>query len=259
VTVLHRFLGTWPRRLLALAGSAAIAWVVSQTLPALWHETSERTGLAGSPVRIDLVSNPDLLEKFDPFHNPQFVIARPIESIGAPPNGASEKGRYEWAKAMGGIGAFATVLRLVIRGRSSSPVVLNRLQVEKVDEKEPRRGTLLTYLGQGGGQAVRFFEINLNRDPPSLRYMAEGGGDSTPFPYRVSRQEIEVFDVYAFTLGRHDVLWRMHLSYTADDKQGTLVVDDHGRPFETTAVAFRSQHPFAWFKGKWRDMNRPCC
>jgi hypothetical protein len=54
----------------------------------------------------------------------------------------------------------------------------------------------------------------------------------------------------------------LRLDYTSADKQGTMVFDDQGRPFETRAVAERNawhelgkktpapQRGYGWFKGK---------
>ena len=92
-----RLIATWPRRVAALAASAIVGWVVTQTLPALWEETAEKTGLAAAPVQVDLVMDPDALTKFDPAHNPEFVVRRPIREIGPPPSGDEERGRFSWA------------------------------------------------------------------------------------------------------------------------------------------------------------------
>jgi hypothetical protein len=265
---LAKLLGTWPRRVGALAGSAALGWIVSQTLPALWQETSKRVGLVPKPVQVVLVSQPDVIKSLDSIENYEFVVRRPIASVGAPPHGSSELGRYNWGKSMGGIDAGSTVLRLVIRGRSDSPVILDNLEVEVADARPPLRGTLVSYLGQGAGEPVRFFEINLDHQPATVKYLQKGE-DTAVFPYRVSKTDVEVFDIYAYTL-RHDVRWRLRLDYTSADKQGTMVFDDQGRPFETTAVAERNawhelgektpapQRGYGWFKGKWVEFA-VCC
>jgi len=260
---LRSIVSTWPRRVGALVGSAALAWVISQTLPALWRQTSERTGLAPAPLQVALVTNPDVITTLDSIENYQFVVPGGINSVGPPPNGTSERGRYAWAKRMGGVDALSTTLRLVIRGRSDAPVVLNNLEVETVEARPPLAGTLVSYLGQGAGEPVRFFEIDLDRSPAAVKYFKRGG-QVVLFPYSVSKTDVEVFDIYAYTL-RHDVRWRLRLNYTAADKQGTITFDDHGRPFETTAPADPSswhelggkppspQRAYGWQDGKWME------
>ena len=100
---------------------------------------------------------------------------------------------------MGGVDAFATVLRLVIRGRSEAPVTLHGLEVEIVARRPPLAGTLLTYDGQGAGQEVRHFKIDLDEQPPIVASVSDKGSEEVPFPYRVSRTELEVFDIFAFS------------------------------------------------------------
>jgi hypothetical protein len=230
---------------------------VAQFAPALWEETSERTGIAPASLQVEVVMDPDLIETIDDIHNPEFIVQRPITEVGPPPNGEDEEGRYRWAKEMGGVDAFATVLGLVIRGRSEAPVTLHGLDVEVVTRRPPLAGTLLTYTGQGAGQEVRIFEIGLDEEPPSVNIANEAGGtEAVPFPYRVSRTELEVFDIYAFALEDY-VEWRLRLAYTDDEGAGTLVIDDDGQPFQTTATGgsdpLPGQDVYFWYDGTWVD------
>ncbi len=202
------------------------------------------------------MKDPDLIETTRRFHNPEFIVQRPIAEVGAPPNGEEKEGRFRWAREMGGIDALATVLRLVIRGSSDAPVTLHSLDVEIVSRRPPLEGTLLTYDGQGAGQAVRYFEIKLDEPTPTVTYVADEGEEATHFPYRVSRTELEVFDIYAVSVQEH-VQWRLRLAYTDDEGEGTVVIDDDGKPFETTAHGgsepLPGQHAYFWRDGAWAD------
>ena len=251
-SALHRSLATWPRRIGALISSALIAWAVAQFAPALWEETSERAGIAPASVQVELVMDPDIIQPDN--HNPEFVVQRPIAQVGPPPTGEEERGRYRWAKEMDGVDAFATVLRLVIRGRSEAPVTLHGLEVEIVERRPPLGGTLLTYEGQGAGQAVRYFEIDLDLEPPTVTWLDQEGVERVLFPYRVTASELEVFDLYAVTL-QHDVRWRLRLSYTDDEGAGTIVIDDDGQPFRTTARLQGSseQRAYFWREDRWLE------
>jgi hypothetical protein len=260
-SALRGALATWPRRIGALVGSALLAWAVSQFAPALWEETSERAGIAPGSLQVEVVTDPDLIETLDPLHNPEFLLERPIAEVGPPPNGEEERGRYRWAKEMEGVDAFATVLRLVIRGRGEAPVTLHGLEVEVVERRPPLPGTVLTYDGQGAGQVVRFFEIDLDAKPPVATYSGAQGGEETLFPYRVSAGELEVFDIYAFTF-ESDVRWRLRLAYTDDEETGALVIDNHGQPFETSATStaehrVEGQRAYYWAQsGVWAEAIR---
>jgi hypothetical protein len=259
-------LSTWPRRIGALALSAAVGWVVTQTLPALWQETSDRAGLTPAPVQVDLVLDPDVLLTLDAVHNPEFVIRRPIEQIGPPPQGESERGRYRWAKAMGGVDALQTVMRLVIRGRGSEPVILHSLEVQKVAVADPLPGTLVSYFGQGAGAAVRYFDIFLDEEPARVQFIGRNDAPAVLFPYQVSGTEVELFDLRAVTL-RSDVKWRLLLHYSSAGKNGTITIDDRGQPFETTAFGTATeweeqgrtgtppQVGYGWAQNAWWDLR----
>jgi len=261
----RRALGTWPRRVGALAGSAVVGWVVSQSLPALWQNASEKVGIAPAPLQVSVVRDPDLITTLDAVVNYMFVVRSPIESVGAPPSGEFERGRYPWGKSLGGVDALYTPVRLVIRGRSDAPVILESLDVEVVRKGAPIRGTLVGYSGQGAGQPVRFFDVDLDRTPPSVSYL-KNDTEEVLFPFRVTRSDVEVFDIAAHTV-RHDVRWRLRLHYAAADEQGTMTFDDRGRPFETTAPDGPSdvggigpppppkQRTYAWIDGRWREFG----
>ena len=238
----------------ALAAASAVGWIVTQTLPALWSETAAQTGLAPAQVQVDVVMDEDVLTKFDAAHNPEFVIQRPIDEIGPPPNGDEERGRFGWAKSMGGIDAYSTVLRLVIRGRSEEPVILHGLEVEKVAEP-PLTGTLVSYFGQGAGQVVRFFDIDLDQEPAKVDFIDRGNEPAVLFPYRVTSSELEVFDIHASTLKSH-VKWRLRLRYSAAGKDASMTIDDDGRPFETTSGDAAQR--YGWLNGRWCDGGPEC-
>jgi hypothetical protein len=220
--------------------------VVTQTLPALWQETSDKVGLTPAPVQVDLVQDVDLFHTLDALFLPEFVIRKPIEEIAIPPNGDVREGRYRWAKALGGIDAGQTVMRLVLRGRSGEPVILHSLEVEKVAVAPPLEGTLVSYFGQGGAAAVRYFDVYLDEQPAKVEFIGLNDTPTLLFPYRVSDTDVEIFDLRAFTR-RSDVKWRILLHYSAAGKEGTITIDDHGKPFETTAIATATQ---------WQEQGR---
>src|SRR6476620_8187263 len=65
---------TWPRKMLAVVLTATLGWVVSQTLPAAWRETSERAGLAPSAIHVDVITDPDVIQTLDGLQNPEFIV-----------------------------------------------------------------------------------------------------------------------------------------------------------------------------------------
>jgi hypothetical protein len=244
---------TWPRRIAAIVATAMLGWVVTHTLPTLWEKTAEKTGLGTDPVQVEVLTDPESFDTFDQMRLPTFVVQRTIEQVGPPPSGEDSTGRFRWAREMEGIDATSTVLRLIIRGSAADPVILNNLEVEELATGPPLAGTLLSYFGQGAGQAVRSFKVDLDADPARAKFLDQGGQAAVPFPYRVSSSEVEVFDVYASTLKSH-VKWRLRLHYSAAGKDGTLAIGDRGRPFETTAET--AADFYGWLEGRWQGLPR---
>ena len=93
-----------------------------------------------------------------------------------------------------------------------------------------------------------------------MKYLLNGN-EKAAFPYRVSQSELELFDIYAST-SRNHIAWRLRLHYTAEDGQGSVVIDDGGEPFRTTAMASAAfwegrgpppQAAYYWRAGRWWD------
>jgi hypothetical protein len=69
------------------------------------------------------------------------------------------------------------------------------------------------------------------------------------FPYKVSESDPEVFFVTAHTSG-HDVRWYLELDWSSGSRSGTVRIDDHGKPFRTSAAG---KDYYGWMLGgtKW--------
>jgi hypothetical protein len=263
---LRGLVATWPRRIGALVGSSVLAWAVGTYVPKLLDEGTKAAGLGPGVLAVDVVTDVDLIDDTKHPHVPEFVIAKPIEEIGPPPNGEFEEGRYAWAHGQGGVDALESLVRFVVRGETADPVVLTGLRVEIVERGPPLAGTLLSYFGLGAPAAVRFFEIDLDVEPPRAKFIGDDEQETTLFPYRVSDSELEIFDVVARSL-RSDVSWRLRLDYVAKGEQGTTTIDDDGKPFRTTArhdvdfldFAGSSGPPrqigYGWLDGRWQELT----
>ena len=55
------------------------------------------------------------------------------------------------------------------------------------------------------------------------------------FPYRVSAEDPEVLLVDA-TTQNYDARWYLELAWSSQGRTGTIRIDDHGRPFQTTST-----------------------
>jgi hypothetical protein len=227
-----QLVGTWPRRIGALAGSALVAWAVSAFAPPLWQHASTKVGLAPAPVQVSVLADPDRIGRTDLRGAPEFVLRKPAAAIGAAPSGDNADGRWAWAHAQGGVDATQTVVRLVIRGQDK-PVVLDNLRIQILSRGRPLRGTLASYTGLGSATVPRTFYIDLDSTPAKVEHVNSRGEDDTAFPYQVSPSDIEVFDLVAQT-AFHDVTWKVLLDYSSSAGTGTMTV---GGPFHTTARA----------------------
>ena len=55
------------------------------------------------------------------------------------------------------------------------------------------------------------------------------------FPFQVSGSDSQVPDVDAHSADR-EIDWNLSLVWSCGDQQGTLTVDDHGKPFRTIGL-----------------------
>jgi hypothetical protein len=219
-----------------------------------WRGVEETVGTADAPVQAVTITDVDRFDS-DVVHVPEFVVPRPVGQIPPPPNGASEEGRWSWAHDLGGVDAASSLMRVTVTGRESAPVILQGLRVRVDERRPPLRGSLISYLGLGAPQSVRYVEVDLAVDPPTWRFVGEGGEAEDHFPLRVSASETEVFDVQVLRV-RGDVAWHLELEYTADGEQGVARIDAGGSPFRTTEVHAGAQEFFAWEDGRWTAFER---
>lgn len=227
-------LGTWPGKLAALVLTGIIGSGIAYAFGAnFWHGVSKRIGTAAPPLRVQVITDPDQFRS-GVVDLPEFVIRRPIGEIPAPPSGNDSAGRYAWAHRLGAVDAGESVVRLTLSATSGAPVILQNARLVVVGRHPPiRDGAFISYAGQGAPQSVRYFDANLDRQPPELQYIGSRGGPEARFPLKVTEAESEIFDVYAHTEACL-CAWVVDLTYTADGEDRTVRVDDHGRPFELT-------------------------
>jgi hypothetical protein len=153
-----------------------------------------------------------------------------------------------------GVQADGDAVTLTVRGRSGDSVVLESMWAEIVARRPAVRGVLLPTLCEGD-LTPRFFGVDLTRPAPSaVGKPGRRGGEilaAPEFPFEVNNNDPEQF-VVAAASPTEDVSWRLHLVWTAGDQRGESVVDDHGRPFRTTALsAITATMCVSWDEGGW--------
>jgi hypothetical protein len=221
---------------LVLAGiAAAVTGIIASGITSGAHRVKHAFEKTPAPVGFTLVD----VKRPSKFGTGHYVFTRPIESIPFPTKSEGDL-RYittwdAWARRHGGVEADRTFVRFVVEGNTPLPVVLTGLTIDVTGRAPAPKGVHIAPFG-GGPVGVRYFDVNLDRDPPTVgsvpaEFTKEPAID---FPYRVSQTEPEVFSIAAET-AKCDCRWRALLHWVYKEKNGVTVIDDHGRPFRTVS------------------------
>ncbi|WP_371788309.1 helix-turn-helix domain-containing protein [Streptomyces griseoaurantiacus] len=179
-----------------------------------------------------------------------FLLDRRPENVPPPP---TEQQVVGWITPFGGVAADSQMVSLTLQGTGEETVVLRELHVRVVSSNPPLNWSKYAMgVGCGGGVNTRSFDVSLDQGNP-LAMPVAGQRD---FPYKVSESDPEVFFVNAHTSG-HDVRWYLELDWSSGDRSGTLRVDDHGKPFRTSAGE-RSYYAYALTgDAGWERVDNP--
>ena len=141
----------------------------------------------------------------------------------------------QWAMRQDGVIAEDQAVRVVLRGREASPVIINGVAARIVSTQKPRSGWFNAWDGCGAAVETREIHIDLSQNPPSTSWYDKDGSEMSPLTLQVNSTDHEVLDVFAHT-AREEVQWVLEVSYTSAGKDGVLQIDDHGKPFVVTAL-----------------------
>ncbi|MFJ8150451.1 helix-turn-helix domain-containing protein [Streptomyces sp. NPDC096048] len=191
-----------------------------------------RPGTA-SPSREALADGPALAVSTNPYHwdvpcEHAFLVDRSPQNVLPPP---AQRDAVGWATTYGAVSANRQMAVLTVQGTGEETVVLHDLHVRVVSSK-PALDWKQYVMGNGcgGGVTPKSFDVALDLGNP-LAMPVSGQQD---FPYTVTESDIEVFNVNAHTSG-HDVSWYLELEWSSGHRHGVMRVDDHGKPFRTSA------------------------
>ncbi|MFE7562740.1 helix-turn-helix domain-containing protein [Kitasatospora sp. NPDC057500] len=167
-----------------------------------------------------------------------FLSTRTPGQVAAPPDNPADVDG--WAAAQQGIPGGHLRLQLTAQGADATPVVLHAAYVQVVSTRPAPKGNAYTPgSGCGGALTPAAFAVDLDSSAPRVTPVPglddTGGPATSNFPYRVSATDPQVLNIDAGTASQ-DVTWYLDLVWSSGDRQGRLRVDDHGRPFRTTAV-----------------------
>ncbi|MFD8073840.1 helix-turn-helix domain-containing protein [Streptomyces sp. NPDC059718] len=180
-----------------------------------------------------------------------YLIDRPPADVPPPP--VSQDARA-WATALGAVHGGTTIVEATIRGRGSTPVVVQALHIRVVERRDPLRWSSYSMdNGCGGALTPAEYAVDLDAARPQPR--PRDGSDSehvlpaVRLPYQVSAQDPLVLRVHARTV-RCDCDWFLELEWSAGGLTDTVRIDDGGRPFRTSGVKGRPEYGY-WSSGGW--------
>ncbi|MFC7219580.1 helix-turn-helix domain-containing protein [Streptomyces polyrhachis] len=205
-------------------------------------KTPKKTG-GPAPLHVNVLSN-----NWDSPCDQWFLMDKPPAEVPPPPT-TQQAGA--WASVLGGVPADRLRLQLTAQGDSAQTVVLHALYVHVVGKRPAPPGNVYTPgSGCGGMLEPASFAVDLEAAEPRPKPVAgmadDGSKVSSDFPYKISADEPQVLSVDAGSVSR-DVSWYLELVWSSGDREGTIRIDDHGRPFRTIGVKDR---PAYYYDGK---------
>ncbi|WP_406014454.1 helix-turn-helix domain-containing protein [Streptomyces sp. NBC_00984] len=181
-----------------------------------------------------------------------YVLDQKPNDVPPPPPPQDTRG---WARALGGVDGGDMLLEVTVQGKSGQAVVLNGLHVRTLSRKAPLAWSAYS-MGEGCGSGItpQSFDIDLDDGRPTLTPVAGQQGDvrvpPKNFPFRVSSTDVEVFDLNAHVEG-HDVSWYLELEWSSGGREGTLRIDDGGKPFRTSSIKARPEYRYQYDTAQW--------
>ncbi|GAA3945350.1 hypothetical protein Aau02nite_89030 [Amorphoplanes auranticolor] len=167
-----------------------------------------------------------------------YLITKPVADVGAIPEGRDPQDWVAWSAEQGMPTASRSRIQFTVRGRSNAAITLTRVRVTAIDRSVPLAAPWL-HVGCGGERALRWFNADLDADPPRVTtdYDRDAANDDDPperrtpirFPYTVSLEDPESFEVSAYTVDC-DCVWQIELDWNSGEHHGTHMVGDAGKP-----------------------------
>nr|WP_324786465.1 helix-turn-helix transcriptional regulator [Streptomyces sp. H51] len=195
---------------------------------------------------------PPLTAKAEPYTwespcSQRYLINQPAAKVPPPPIGDDATA---WVAAVGAVSSGEQYVTLTVQGTGRQTVVLERMTVRTAGKRSPLAWNdyAMGYpgVGCGGNVPTRSFTVALDAARPAV--VPEAG--HRDFPFKVSESDPEVFYVKA-DASAYDVRWYLELDWSSGSRHGTLVLDDHGRPFRTSGNNGRPAYEFPLGGSQW--------
>lgn len=221
---IKKTLKTVPGKLAAALLTAVVGAAVAYFLPGILDSLTGKDEL-----QISVQTDPAKIDTFNDLA--QMVIVPYSQHAGGDPGGGCG-GFASWAEGVGGIDASRTDFRVVVQGGSET-VYIGGIRARLLERNQPLSGVGFRCPSAGVAE-VRSVVIDLDQrgsDPVGVWVV---GGAEKNISFTVAPGETEIFDVTAHTEACF-CKWVLELETTQGGEEKVVTVEDHGRPFETTA------------------------
>ena len=252
----RRFAGsTWTITVVGGAAAAVIAAVMLAVVTGFLGRVFSHGTASGPSAPIAV--NVSLTNPYDGCEGGEgwVIPASPSVLAGYPGTSASENVVNTWVARHNGVPAVGSTITVTVQGTSSSAVILQDVRIEILKRNPPTTGIYPYNTPQCGGVDTRFLSVNLDLPQPDAKvirgFSATGDLISTSFPLQVSATDPEVFRIERSTL-HCNCTWRAVLDWIANGHPSETIIDDHGHPFNETAITNAIRYARDWNQGgRW--------
>jgi len=199
-------------------------------------ESATKKALGGSSAPIEIrIAKPGTFEAGHPY-SPYFVI--PKTDVAGPDQvdeaelTGNEPFGFDFAQRHDGVAGSAQIVRLQLRAKTDEPVTINAIKAHVIDRKPPLDGWYVASPGCGG-LVVRTASVNLDEPNPEVQVLDDVGTPLKNTTLFVTKTNIELIELQAST-EKSMVDWNLELFYSGPNGDGSVTVDDNGKPFRVT-------------------------
>jgi hypothetical protein len=236
---LRRFFETRTQKVAAAIGAAVLAGIgggIATWILTTAQHTTKRVlgGSAGAPLAVH-VAAPGTFFAAHPFA-PYYVMPRTRfpdpSSISKDALDEKREGGIDlaWLASHGGIAGSPQIVRLELRGTADEPVTINAIRAVVVERSAAVRGWYVASPACGV-EPVRVAELDLDRPGAPAQIVDESTGEKIS-ALSVTRTDAEQLELHAEASAA--VTWRAQLFYSGPKGNGSVTVDDSGKPFRVT-------------------------